>query len=249
MTGPNDWLSALRRDGDAIAATPPESLDLAVPSCPGWTVRDLIVHLGGVHRWAATFLAEGPDSTNRFAPIEDDAPAGAAVIVWYRDRLDGLVAELGRHDADAPARAFTGRATVGFWMRRQAHETAVHRWDAENAWNAALPVESLLAGDGIEEWAEVFAGRFLSRGPGLPDELVGRTVHLHGTDRERAEWTLSLERESVAVARGHAKGDVALRGATSDLYLALWRRVPLADLDVLGDDGVATALLDAVQVT
>lgn len=249
MTGPKDWSAALQRDGGAVAGTPAEHLDLAVPSCPGWTVRDLIVHLGGVHRWAATFLADGPESTSRFAPIEDDAPAGAAVTAWYRDRLDDLVAELGRHDADQPARAFTGRATAGFWMRRQAHETAVHRWDAENASNAALPVESLLAGDGIEEWAEVFAGRFLARGPGLPDELVGRAVHLHGTDRERAEWTLTLERDSVAVARGHTKADAALRGSTSDLYLALWRRVPLADLDVLGDGGVATALLDAVQVT
>lgn len=249
MTAPNDWLAALERDGGAVAATPPERLALDVPSCPGWTVRDLVVHLGGVHRWAATFLAEGPDSTNRFAPIEDDAPAGAAVTAWYRDRLDGLLAELRRHDADQPARAFTGRVTAGFWMRRQAHETAVHRWDAENSWNAARPVESVLAGDGIEEWAEVFAGRFLSRGPGLPDGLVGRTVHLHGTDRDDAEWTLTLARESIAVERGHAKGDVALRGATSDLYLALWRRVPRADLAIFGDATVAAALLDAVQVT
>ncbi|MCS3781829.1 maleylpyruvate isomerase family mycothiol-dependent enzyme [Tsukamurella ocularis] len=249
MTAPNDWLAALERDGSAVAATPPERLALDVPSCPGWTVRDLIVHLGGVHRWAATFLAEGPDSTNRFAPIEDDAPAGAAVTAWYRDRLDGLLAELRRHDPDAPARAFTGRATAGFWMRRQAHETAVHRWDAENSWNAARPVESVLAGDGIEEWAQVFAGRFLARGPGLPDGLVGRTVHLHGTDRDDAEWTLTLARESIAVERGHAKGDVALRSATSDLYLALWRRVPLAELEIFGDASVAAALLDAVQVT
>lgn len=249
MTAPNDWLAAIERDGGAVAAIPEERLGLDVPSCPGWTVRDLVVHLGAVHRWAATFLVEGPESTSRFAPIEDDAPAGAAVTAWYRDRLDGLVAELRRHGADEPARAFTGRVTAGFWMRRQAHETAVHRWDAENAWNAAGPVESRLAGDGIEEWAEVFAGRFLGRGPGLPDGLVGRTIHLHGTDRDDAEWTLKLARDSVAVERGHAKGDAALRGATSDLYLALWRRVPLAGLATFGDATVAPALLDAVQVT
>lgn len=249
MTAPNGWLAALARDGDAVAATPAERLTLQVPSCPGWTVRDLLVHLGGVHRWAATFLSEGPESTSRFAPIEDDAPAGAAVTEWYRDRRDDLLAELRRRDADQPARAFTGPVTAGFWMRRQAHETAVHRWDAENSWNAALPVESRLAGDGIAEWAQVFAGRFLARGPGLPDELVGRTVHLHGTDRDDAEWTMTLARESIAVERGHTKGDVALRGATSDLYLALWRRMPLAALDIVGDDAVVAALLDAVQIT
>ncbi|MET9326558.1 maleylpyruvate isomerase family mycothiol-dependent enzyme [Tsukamurella sp. NPDC003166] len=249
MTAPNDWLAALERDGDAVAAIAAERLDLDVPSCPGWTVRDLIVHLGAVHRWAATFLELGPDAQAMFAPVEDDAPADAAVLGWYRDRLDGLLTELRRHGADEPARAFTGRATAGFWMRRQAHETAVHRWDAENSWSAAEPVESRLAGDGVEEWAEVFAGRFLARGPGLPDGLVGRTVHLHGTDRDDAEWTLKFARDSVAVERGHAKGDAALRGTTSDLYLALWRRVPLADLETFGDATVAPALLDAVQVT
>ncbi|MBS4100322.1 maleylpyruvate isomerase family mycothiol-dependent enzyme [Tsukamurella paurometabola] len=249
MTAPNEWLAALERDGGAIAATSPERLDLDVPTCPGWTVRDLVVHLGGVHRWAATFLAEGPDSTTRFAPIEDDAPSGAAVTGWYRDRLDGLLRELRRHAPDEPARAFIGRVTAAFWMRRQALETAVHRWDAENAWNAAAPVESVLAGDGIEEWAQVFAGRFLSRGPGLPDELVGRTVHLHGTDRDDAEWTLALDRQAVTVERGHAKGDAALRGATSDVYLALWRRVPVTRLETFGDGTVVPRLLDAVQVT
>ncbi|KXO99211.1 maleylpyruvate isomerase family mycothiol-dependent enzyme [Tsukamurella pseudospumae] len=249
MTAPNDWLAAVERDGGVIAATPPDRLALDVPTCPGWTVHDLIVHLGGVHRWAATFLTEGPDSTNRFAPFEDDAPAGGAVTAWYRDRLDHLLAELRRHAPDAPARAFTGRATAGFWMRRQAHETAVHRWDLENSWNAALAVDSVLAGDGIEEWAQVFAGRFLARGPGLPDALVGRTVHVHGTDREDAEWTVTLGRESLALERGHAKGDAALRGTTSDLYLALWRRVPVADLETFGDRALVPALLDAVQVT
>ncbi|GIZ96006.1 hypothetical protein TTY48_06180 [Tsukamurella sp. TY48] len=249
MMGPNDWIAALERDGAAVAATPAERLGEDVPSCPGWTVRDLIVHLGAVHRWAATFLVTGPDSTERFAPIEDDAPHGPAVTDWYRDRLTGLVDELRRHDPDEPARYFAGRTTARFWMRRQAHETAVHRWDGENASAAAHPVDSLLAADGVAEWAEVFAPRFLSRGPGLPAELAGRTVHLHGTDRDDAEWTFTLAQDSLALAHGHAKADVALRGDASDLYLALWRRVPLGALDIHGDRAVAEALLDAVRIT
>ncbi|CAM5496936.1 putative Actinobacterial protein OS=Tsukamurella paurometabola OX=2061 GN=NCTC10741_02892 PE=4 SV=1 [Tsukamurella paurometabola] len=134
-------------------------------------------------------------------------------------------------------------------MRRQAHETAVHRWDGENAAAAALPVDARLAFDGVGEWAEVFAPRFLARGAGLSDQFVGRTVHLHGTDRDDAECTFTLARDSLAITRGHSRADVALRGSASDLYLTLWRRKPLAALDVRGETAVAEALLDAVQVT
>ncbi|CAM5496820.1 hypothetical protein TPAU25S_00705 [Tsukamurella paurometabola] len=74
MITPTDWIDALERDGGAVAATPPDRLDLGVPSCPGWTVRDLIVHLGAVHRWAAAFLAAGPDSEERVPFADDDAP-------------------------------------------------------------------------------------------------------------------------------------------------------------------------------
>lgn len=246
--GPNAWIAAIERDGAAVAATVPERLGLAVPTCPGWSVRDLIVHLGAVHRWAATFLAAGPDSKERFAPI-DDAPDGAAVTDWYRDRLDELLTELRRHDPDEPARYFAGRTTARFWIRRQAHETVVHRWDSENAAGAAAPVDSTLATDGVAEWAEVFAPRFLARGPGLPAADAGRTVHLHGTDRDDAEWTLALAQDSLVLTHGHGKADVALRGDASDLYLALWRRVPLAELEIHGDAALAGALLEAVRVT
>lgn len=249
MMQPNEWIAAVELNGAAIAATPPDRLGLSVPSCPGWTVRELIVHTGAVHRWATTFLQRGPGSTERFALIEDDAPAGAAVTEWYRERLDALIVELRTHDPDQAARFFAGRTTARFWMRRQAHEIAVHRWDCENAAATATPLDAVLAADGIEEWAEVFASRFLTRGAGLPPDVVGRTVHLHGTDVDDAEWTLTLARDSLTLERGHTKADVALRGGTSDLDLILWRRVPLAAVELHGDSRVAEALIDAVQVT
>ena len=42
----------------------------------------------------------------------------------------------------------------------------------------------------------------------------------------------------LVVERGHAKGDVAVRGPASTLYLMLWRRVPPnhPDLARFGDD-------------
>ncbi|MFC7756403.1 maleylpyruvate isomerase family mycothiol-dependent enzyme [Tsukamurella soli] len=240
----------LEADGALVAATDPDHLELDVPTTPGWTVRDLIVHLGAVHRWAATFIAAGPDSRERFAMDASDVPDGAAVTGWYRARLDELLATLRAQDPDAPARGFAGRTTAAFWFRRQAHEAAVHRWDLQNATPAgAAPVPAALAVDGVEEWTQVFVPRFLARSAGLPDEVIGRTVHLHGTDVPDAEWLFELHRDGIAVSRGHAKGDAAVRGTASDLVLAVWRRVPLAALAVHGDAEVPEALIEAIRVT
>ena len=78
---------------------------------------------------------------------------------------------------------FAGPTTAAFWFRRQAHETAVHRWDAQRAATPSSvdPIDATLAADGVDEWLEVFVPRFLAR-TGVPDDLVGATLHLHCTD-------------------------------------------------------------------
>ncbi|MDF0529747.1 maleylpyruvate isomerase family mycothiol-dependent enzyme [Tsukamurella sp. 8F] len=249
MTGPQEWLAALEADGAVIAATPAEHLARPVPTCPDWSVHDLIVHLGAVHRWAATFLAAGPDSKARFAFDASDAPEGPEITDWYRERLGELVAELRRHDPAEPARGFAGHGTVGFWYRRQAHEAAVHRWDVQNATGEPTPIEVPLAEDGVDEWLEIFVPRFLARGAGLPADSVGSVLHLHGVDESEAEWTITFGTDGVKVGHAHARGDAAVRGTASELFLAMWRRVPLDALEVHGDGSVPQTLLDAVVVT
>jgi hypothetical protein len=142
-------------------------------------------------------------------------------------------------------------------MRRQAQEVTVHRIDAQDAVHAAggpapEPIEADGAADGIDEWARFFlAVRWPQRNGSLPDDLVGRTIHIHGTDdptpADDAEWLISLRADGVEVEATHAKGDVALRGPTNDLLLALWRRRPLASIDVVGDAAVAERLLDVAR--
>jgi hypothetical protein len=86
----------------------------------------------------------------------------------------------------------------------------------------------------------------------IPADLVGATVHLHGTDEDQtepAEWLLRLTAAGCEVERAHAKGDAALRGPASDLLLAVWHRIPLARLDVVGDVARAEAILALVHVT
>lgn len=131
-----------------------------------------------------------------------------------------------------------GHQRAGFWPRRMAHETTVHRVDAEQA--AGRPVgdiEPALAVDGIDEVFSVFVPVF---GPGRsPGD--GRTVHLHATDAE-GEWLIRFDVGAVTVESGHAKGDAAVRGPASELLLWLWGRIPLDELDVIGRRDAAEAL-------
>lgn len=247
--------AAIVTEGGRVAALAPDTLDLAVPTCPGWTVARLVGHLGRVHTWAAGFLAAGPDAEGDVSSGERP-PEGAALLAWYGERLDGLLAELDRHEPGEPARSFIGAGTAAFWFRRQAHELAVHRWDAEHAVTAgaAHPIEPALAADGIDEWLEVFVPRFLARREEpVPADLVGATLHVHCTDDGLAagsgEWLLRVTEHGCEVERAHAKGDAALRGPASDLLLAVWHRIPLDGLDVIGDAARAGAVLELVHVT
>ena len=65
-----------------------------VPTCPLWTVRDLVVHLGGVHRWAADIVARGllqnsaeAEQAALMAPPEDQDE----LLPWFRTGAVELV--------------------------------------------------------------------------------------------------------------------------------------------------------------
>jgi hypothetical protein len=123
-----------------------------------------------------------------------------------------------------------------------AQETAVHRWDGEVASGQTTPVDRGLAIDGIDEFVDVF----------LPEvnpsrDLGHGSIHLHSTDGE-GEWLITVDGSEVQVSRGHAKGDVAVRGSASDLLLVLWRRLPPADVEVLGDGSVLDRFLAGTAI-
>jgi uncharacterized protein (TIGR03083 family) len=248
-------LELLRIEGERLAAVPADALDAPVPTLGDWTVERVLRHTGKVHRWVATTVAAGGEG-DLSAPLES-LPRGADCLPAYREALESVVAELGARDPAEPAMTFAGPGDVAFWARRQAHEVAVHRVDAADAIGAAggagpdpLAVDG--AADAVDEWASLFlATRWGQRFGALPDDLVGRTVHIHGTDDpappDGAEWLFTFTAGGVDVATVHAKGDVALRGPVEDLLLTLWRRRPLATLDVLGDTALARRVLDLAR--
>jgi uncharacterized protein (TIGR03083 family) len=242
-----------------MAQTPATALDLAVPPCPGWDLARLIGHTGRVHQWAAAALGAGAVTTEQAMALRQELPrppAGPAVLDFYRASLDALVDVLSVADPDEPCWTFLGPRPKQFWFRRQAQELTVHAWDAETALATGAPgsppperIPADLAADGVDEFLDVFLGRF------LPPPGDGResTLHLHGTDDPPvaggAEWLVRLTADGPVVTTEHAKGDVALRGPAEDLLLVLWRRRPLDALDVLGDRSLAEQVIDQTRVT
>ncbi|MFD4266472.1 maleylpyruvate isomerase N-terminal domain-containing protein [Rhodococcus sp. NPDC058481] len=249
---PDQHLEILRTEGLRLAAMPAEALDAQVPTVPGWTLERVVRHTGRVHRWVQATLAAGPGAGLEETEQPESLPRGPDCLPAYREALEQLLAEIHTHDFGRGAPTFAGPGTVGFWARRQAHEVAVHRMDAADALHAAggpapADISAESAADGVDEWARLMLVRALPADR-IPQELHGRTVHLHGTDTEDAEWLLRFGPEGVEVEAGHGKGDVAVRGTAQELLLTMWRRRPLAALEVFGDVTVAQRLVDAARI-
>ncbi|SCF36570.1 maleylpyruvate isomerase N-terminal domain-containing protein [Micromonospora mirobrigensis] len=240
------WIGALRVEGPAFAAAaaeaPPET---PVLSCPGWTVTDLTLHLTRAYTWAQTAVNAG--TATRPERHDPELPAGLTPAQWYRQEYDRLMALFDGLDPEAPAWNFAPQPKrAGFWPRRMALETAVHRWDAQLAIAAGEPIEAKLAADGVSEVLDTWlpAGRRVK-----PGQWHG-VVQLTATDAAQ-DWFLRLRGEGVALLDTatildhddhHARAQVT--GTASDLLLALMGRVSFDTVGVAGDRG----LLDGLRV-
>jgi uncharacterized protein (TIGR03083 family) len=219
-----------------------------VPTCPDWTLRQLATHVGRAHRWAAEITGTRSAEFIPFRQVPDgkfpDDPAQHAP--WLRAGAARVVDAV-RAAGNDPVWAFGELRPASIWGRRMAHETAVHRADAEIAAGREVRFEPDIAADAIDEWLGFLSG--LGNGTddprlgALPD---GAVLHVHATDEGldgAGEWLVRREGSEVTVQPGHGRGDVALRGPAGRLLLVLMRRVPPDDpqVQVLGD----RALLDA----
>jgi uncharacterized protein (TIGR03083 family) len=236
---PAELLAALRTERAAFdAAIAVAEPDAAVPGCPGWTVADLVWHVGEVQDFWGTVVRERLVDPGAY--LEPERPADWDDLVAFAHRSgDALEEALATADPAASVWTWSADQTVGWVLRRQVHEQAVHRVDAEAAAGHAHPtLDAALAADGIDEFLVHMA---VDVRPDAPP-LAG-TVHLHCTDVAggHGEWTVRPDGERYAVTREHAKGDAAVRGPATALLLQLWRRRPLGSdgVEVVGDADVA----------
>jgi uncharacterized protein (TIGR03083 family) len=130
-------------------------MEAAVPSCPGWTGRDLLRHVGvtphGLAVCISTPIGSLPDMRKvkegyKNAPADDES-----LIEWACGEIKGWAEHLRHLDPSAPAFSMTADKTLGYWMRHAAIETAVHLWDVEGISESRSGIRSDLAADGLDE--------------------------------------------------------------------------------------------------
>jgi uncharacterized protein (TIGR03083 family) len=197
-----------------------------VPTCPRWTVTDLVAHQGMVHRWAAASL-RGESEHDPKQSLEE-AAATTDIFAWYTAGVEQLSATLEAVPVDVKAMVFLRDAPPPrhFWARRQAHETTIHGVDALAARLGRVPtaaetgIEPELAVDGIDE---LLCG-FLPRGKGKPRFDGIDTLRMATTDTGHT-WTLHYTPDRLETTPdGDGKADAVLAGTAPQLYLGLWNR-------------------------
>lgn len=273
-----EHLDELRRQGELLAVRANQAgLVAAIPSCPSWQVKDLLRHTGYVHRWAARHITECPREVID-GPSETEILRGGAtdpdLLDWFRAGHAALVETLTTADPAVDCATFMAAPSpLAFWARRQAHETAIHRADAERAAATTPDYAPEFAADGIDELITGFGARRKyqpqpqSQSQAAPASGEG-LLRVVTTDTGDA-WSIELRqghlqprRETKAETGAEAGADAAngarrqdgagctVIGPASGLYLYLWNRIGATEADIAttGDPALLASWLATVKV-
>ncbi|GHJ36328.1 maleylpyruvate isomerase family mycothiol-dependent enzyme [Streptomyces sp. TS71-3] len=240
--------------------------DLAapVPTCPGWTLDDLVRHVGGALRWVELMVrTQAPED------VPDGSVPGAggpdeegpeALDDWLAETAEMAAETLRAAGAEADVWSWSPDRTAGFWARRMTHELVIHRADASLAAGLPYAVAPEVAADALDEWLDVVRFKQSTVAPGsgagvVPEDGAGRSLLLDATDAPPgldAEWVIRLDKDDFTWSRGRGgahgasdataapAADVALRGPLTEVLLAFYRRRSLDDgrLSVAGERGL-----------
>ena len=246
----NGYVAVLSGEAGVLAAAGEEAgHDADVPTCPGWTVNDLVLHMGEVHRWAtavvttrATKLGQVPND------FLGELPGRAELFDWFRRGATALCEALTSADPDIEYATFLNdppSPRLLFWARRQMLETSMHRIDAEAAAGRCTGFTPDVALDGIDE----FLTGFLPRSRTSLHSERPRSLQV-APDYSNQRWTVSISGDPPVTTRSSeaSAADCVVAGSASDIYLALWNRGGLDSLRVTGDASVLELLRDNVRV-
>lgn len=224
------YLGHIRDDGDLIAAIAPGGLDRPVPVCSPWDVREVLAHLATVydHKVMAMRLGRRPND----GEWSTDEPFGKDTVEWFKDEHAKLLAELAAHEPSDHAWSWwEADQTVGFWYRRMALETVVHRVDIEIQFGPYSSIDASLAIDGIDEALVIMLAG---------DDEAATAVPGTGTVEVLADdtaWSVVLEdARTVGTPGRRTSPNAVLSGDPAELFLYLWGRVPVDGLTRRGDE-------------
>lgn len=245
----DDYLRHLQRESSrfrtVLAECDPEA---RVPGCPDWTAADLLWHLARVQWFWATTIRTRPAAPEGDDDDEIDGPARPSsydgLLAAYDTYSESLLSELRAADPSEPAWSWSSDQTVGFTYRRQAHESLIHRRDAEQTAGRVTPLDPALAADGVDEVLDVMFGGKPPWGSfaGLPRYVrvditdtveaiwvqVGRFT---GTDPDGVEHDLD---DIIVVPPPGVEADAVVSGPAAALDAWLWRRGDDSEVTVSG---------------
>ena len=215
-------------------------LETDIDTCPGWNMRDLVRHLSEIHLWAAARVAKRTsklwqddisESTEAWPELAVFWPDDDDLVDWYLETNANLVQALeAASPSDDLPTFLPAPSPLAMWARRQAHETAVHRFDAEYAVGHGGRFEPVFASDGIDELVVAFAQRRKE----FPVETP-RAMAVHAEDTNDY-WHITMSPEGIVTVRDDTPADATLAGDASDLYLILWNRADGSTIRVVGDE-------------
>ena len=236
-----EYIGYVASEGDRFAtAAGNGDLDVDIPQCPDWDMRDLVRHLGLIHLWAAAIVETGdpeffevedlPDLTDQWPDLARAYPDDAGLVSWYRRTLANLVCVFESAPLDRDCPTFLPAPTpLSMWTRRQASEIAIHRYDAEIARGTSAGFDTEFATDMLDEVLSGFAPR-----PRSLDLDSAKVIHVHAEDSDE-HWYLTVGPELTESSRTGNHADLTLTGSASDLYLLLWNRTPGSAVSMTGE--------------
>ena len=249
-----EHIEIVRTEGHRLAdAARREGLDAKIDPCPGWVMRDLVQHLAEIHLWAAGQVSKragrlSPEDAGEISSWWPELPplypADEDLIDYYLVTNTNLLRELESAPADLECETFLeAPSDLAMWARRQAHETSIHRFDAESPGSGITPFDPTFAADGVDELLMAFAPRRDS----FPVDGT-HTMAVRATDTGDT-WLVTMTPDGITTVKdSKEEGDVTLEGTAGDLYLAVWNRGDDSSIVVTGDPAALAAWREGYHV-
>jgi uncharacterized protein (TIGR03083 family) len=221
-------------------------LDAPVPTCPEWTIEDLVAHTSQVHRHKTEIvLGRYVEESPPFPP----PPTEVDVLAWYNDGVNEMLGVFGDADLSLPIYTWCNHEhSADWWVRRMAHETVIHGADAVIAAGGTPRIDAALAEDGVDEVLDEF---MTGSPPWVTVAPGGRRIDLLAGDRRWSLRTATFsgvspdsgavyEALDTVVFDDVGDPDAVVRAEPETLNLWLWGRGSL-------DDGAASGDADLIR--